>query len=84
MTRFIGVLALLACGPSGIGDCRQYVLCSYKTGVTAGSLDSTYGANGSCWQTSSTADKCTADCMSFNAALVSSGAAADAGCIIGP
>jgi hypothetical protein len=83
MTRLFAALALLACGSGVMGDfqdCKDYVACSYRMGATPGSLDSKYGANGSCWQTSSSSDNCTAACRIFDGALKSSGAGADAGC----
>jgi hypothetical protein len=84
MKKLVGLLALLSCGPSSLGDdrqdCKDYVWCSYKTGVPVGSLDSSYGASGWCWQTVSTANNCTQACANANAAFKSSGVAADAGC----
>jgi hypothetical protein len=86
MTRLVGVFALLACS-SGLDcdcqDCKDYVACSYKTGVAPGSLDSTFGANGSCWMTSSSSDNCTLACRSANNYFKSSGVGADAGCTFG-
>jgi hypothetical protein len=81
----VSILAAVACsgGSSQSQDCKDYVACSYKTGVTAGSLDSSYGANGSCWQTSSTSDSCTAACKSANDSFKSTGLGADAGCTFG-
>jgi hypothetical protein len=82
----VSILAAVACGSSGSGqsqDCKDYVACSYKTGVTSGSLDSSYGPNGSCWTTTSTGDSCTAACKSANDSFKSTGLGADAGCTFG-
>jgi hypothetical protein len=84
--RLVGVLALVACAAGDGGqsqDCKDYVACSYKTGITSGSLDSTYGPNGDCWQNSSTADTCTAACTNANNDFKMTGLGADAGCTFG-
>jgi hypothetical protein len=95
MKRLAGVLALLACGPvlalltcgSGLYECGQcckdYVACAYKTGAPPGSLDSSFGANGSCWTTTSSADNCNAACLTGVNQFKSSGIGADAGCRFG-
>jgi hypothetical protein len=84
MKKIVGVLALLACGPT-VYECGQccedYVACSYKSGVTPGSLDSTYGASGSCWATTATSSNCNAACQMGNDNFKASGVAADAGCL---
>jgi hypothetical protein len=88
MNRLVGVLALLACtydsADSGASnDCKDYVACAYKTGAAPGSLDSKYGANGSCWTTSSTAENCLVTCRILDGVFKSSGMGADAGCTFG-
>jgi hypothetical protein len=91
MKWLAGVLVLVACG-SGVchdtgaaqcQDCKDFVACSYKAGATPGSLDSTYGPNGSCWMNSTTSDNCTAACMNGNHQFQSNGVGADAGCLFG-
>ena len=79
----VGVFAAAACGGGGGGqsdECKAYVACYYKTGGTAGSLDSSYGASGSCWTTPTGGESCTSACKTANASYKSSGLAADAGC----
>jgi hypothetical protein len=86
MNRLVGVLALLACEPGGYEDgqyCKDYVACAYKTGALPGSLDSTFGPNGSCWVTSKSADSCTVVCKSITIEYKSDGVGADAGCTFG-
>ena len=59
------VLAMVACGsssPTQSADCKKYVSC-YDKATTTTSLDSTYGASGTCWTTTQTyADTCTSAC----------------------
>ncbi len=77
----VGVLGLVACGggASQSTECKDYVACYEKTGGTKGSLDSSYGAMGTCWSTTTAAaTACTDACKSATAALKS--AYADAGC----
>jgi hypothetical protein len=86
MKKLVGVLALVACPASEGGqsqDCKDYVACSYKTGITAGSLDSTYGPDGDCWQNPSTADTCTSACTNANNSFKMTGVGPDAGCTFG-
>jgi hypothetical protein len=86
MNRLVIMLALLACGPNDPGEpqyCKDFVACSYKTGVDAGSLDSTFGPNGSCWQTLTTSSSCYAACQSGDDNFKATGVAADAGCTFG-
>lgn len=60
-------------------ECAAYVACYEKTGGTPGSLDSSYGRNGTCWTTSEAATQaCTAACASAIQSLRS--AYPDAGC----
>jgi hypothetical protein len=59
--------------------CRGYVWCYYATGGTPGSIDATYGANGSCWQTSATSNACCAACQQ-SAMNFDPNVAKDAGC----
>jgi hypothetical protein len=84
MKSLAGVLALLACGcgdaASQAQDCKDWVACSYKTGVAPRSLDATFGPNGTCWEYASAYESCQAGCKSANDILKSSGVAADAGC----
>lgn len=73
----------VACGGGGGGqstECKNYVACAYKTGTTAGSLDSTYGSSGSCWTTTTGADSCTSACKTANDSYKANGTGADAGC----
>jgi hypothetical protein len=51
-------------------ECAAYVACYEKTGGTPGSLDSTYGKQGTCWTTSPAASQsCTAACKTAVASL---------------
>ena len=78
----LSLLTVAACG-GGVSqstECKDYVACYEKTGGTKGSLDTTYGASGTCWSTGvqTTADSCTATCKSSLAATKTS--YPDAGC----
>ena len=79
----LSMAVIAACGPSTppqSAECKAYVTCYEKTGGTKGSLDSSYGAMGSCWSTTTTAaDACTAACKSAIASLKT--AYPDAGCV---
>ena len=51
--------------PQQSAQCKTYVACYLATGGTPGSLDSTYGPNGTCWTSSAAAtEACTASCAS--------------------
>ena len=87
MRVLLSVVIVTACacviGDTQSQDCKDYVACAYKTGTPVGSLDSSYGAMGSCWSTTTAAaDACITACMMSNNAFRSSGAAADAGCTL--
>ena len=60
--------------------CKDFITCYEATGfVSRGSLDTTYGPNGSCWTISQAAvDSCTSSCASGSAALKAM--VPDAGC----
>jgi hypothetical protein len=83
----LGAVLLAGCSSSPqcdqCEDCKDFLACSYKMGVRPGTYDSTYGPNGSCWETTMSSDKCTLDCRNLNTALKSSGVGADAGCTFG-
>ena len=68
------------CGDFGQSKaCALYVACYEATGGTPGSLDSSYGKQGTCWQfSSSVSQSCTAACRSAIDSLRS--AFPDAGC----
>ena len=79
----LSLITVAACGGGGGGqstECKDYVACYVKTGGTASTLDSTYGAMGTCWSTgvAATAESCTATCKSTIASLKTS--YPDAGC----
>ena len=78
----LSLITAAACGGGGgqSAECKDYVACYEKTGGVKGSLDSTYGASGTCWSVSSTTESCNTACKSANAAYKSSGQGADAGC----
>ncbi len=92
--RCLALLVLVACGdPEGSRiclnppclvpgraspACEQYVACAYATGTPRGSLDSTYGSNGICWENPSTMQACTDACASGLSSLRT--AFRDAGC----
>jgi hypothetical protein len=73
------VIALGLAGCSGGGgqtmECTRYLACVQAVGGSAASLDSTYGPNGTCWEDTAEADKCTVKCKAALAAFPS-----DAGC----
>lgn len=57
--------------------CISYVACYYRTGGTAGTLDSTYSHGGTCWTSGAqVASACTSACSSALSSLRSF----DAGC----
>ncbi len=63
-----------ACGGSvsQSAACQKYVSCYVASGGTAGSLDSSYGPNGTCWTAGqATATACTDACVQASAALKS-------------
>ena len=71
-----GLLAVACGGGSGQStECSRYLSCVTALGGSTASLDSTYGASGSCWVDSPAAAKCTSYCKSALAAFPS-----DAGC----
>jgi hypothetical protein len=79
----LSLLTVAACGSGGGGqstECKDYIACYEKTGGTKGSLDSTYGAMGTCWSTgvAATAESCTSTCKSSLATTKTS--YPDAGC----
>ena len=79
----VAAVTLMACygaSPNNQSDeCRAYVACYEKTGGTKGHLDSTYGPDGTCWTTTTTAaHECTSACKTAAATLKSS--FPDAGC----
>jgi hypothetical protein len=77
----LSLIAIAACGggPSQSAECKAYVTCYEATGGTKGSLDSSYGAMGTCWTTTTAAaDSCTSACKTALASLQS--AYPDAGC----
>ena len=81
----LSLITAAACGGGGGGqstECKNYILCYEKTGGTKGSLDSSYGASGSCWSTgvAASAEACTTACKSANDSYKSTGQGADAGC----
>jgi hypothetical protein len=91
-----GILAS-ACPQGDVSSpqvCKDYVACAYLTGTpppSFASLDSTFGANGSCWisadGTVTSADvwqACTAACDAAVHRFKSSGQGADAGCTFAP
>jgi hypothetical protein len=79
----LATLSWAACSDDiGQCPCKGYVECAYKTGTAPGSLDSSYGANGSCWQTLNSSDSCCAFCRQAAMTYETSGVAADAGCTI--
>lgn len=62
-------------------ECAAYVACYEMTGGTPGSLDSSYGRNGTCWIINDVASQsCTAACKSAIQSLRS--AYPDAGCAL--
>jgi hypothetical protein len=77
----VGVFTVVACGggQSQSAECKAYVTCYEATGGTKGSLDSSYGAMGTCWSTTTAAaTACTDACKSATASLKS--VYPDAGC----
>jgi ABC-type glycerol-3-phosphate transport system substrate-binding protein len=64
----LGVVGLAACGPVQSDSCAQYITCQEAIDEadgtsTADSLDSAYGATGTCWSsTAEAADACTTAC----------------------
>jgi hypothetical protein len=83
MKRFAGCifgLVLAACGggSSQSAECKAYLACYGKTGGEPSTLESSYGANGSCWKTAAAAADCTAMCGKGTAAIAD--AYPDAGC----
>ena len=81
VVAMVGVAAVVACGggASQSTECKDYIACYVKTGGTASTLDSTYGAMGTCWTTTTAAaTACTDACKSATAALKSG--RPDAGC----
>ena len=77
--RALAALGLLLTGCSGGGgqsvECSRYLACVAKLSGSSASLDSTYGANGSCWVDTRMAETCTTKCKTALAAFPS-----DAGC----
>lgn len=71
-----GLLAVACGGGSGqSSECSRYLSCVAAFGGSTASLDSTYGAAGSCWVDTASATKCTTYCKSALAAFPG-----DAGC----
>ena len=65
--------------PTQAPDCRSYLTCYERTGGTVGSLDSTYGPNGTCWSNGSATQTACADaCKSALSSIRT--AYPDAGC----
>ena len=56
---FAVLFGWVACGPAYMdgtsASCKAYVNCYEATGGVKGSLDSTYGAMGNCWSTTTAA-----------------------------
>ena len=76
-----GIFAVVACGggASQSTECKDYLVCYVKTGGTLSTLDSTYGAMGTCWTTTTAvATSCTDACKAATTALKSG--FPDAGC----
>jgi hypothetical protein len=62
--------------------CADYVACSYRSGISSyGSLDSTYGAGGTCWASATIAGSCTSACISANGSFKSNGYTSTYGCV---
>ena len=76
-----GLLAVAACGgaPAPSAECNRYMACVTKLAGTAASLESKYGASGTCWEETSAAEQCTRYCKSGLDSLLS-GFPGDAGC----
>jgi hypothetical protein len=71
--------------------CKDYLACAYVTGTYSGSLDSTFGSNGTSWSsadgTLTSADvwqACTVACQAAVDRFKSNGQGADAGCTFAP
>ena len=76
-----GCLVIAACSGAAAQspECIAYLSCYGKTGGTVSTLDTTYGASGTCWTTTSALSKeCTANCKKGVAAI--NDAYPDAGC----
>ena len=73
------MLGWLLAHASQDSTCKSYMTCFEATGGLKGSLDSTYGASGSCWSmTTQRADECRKTCVDELNALIRK--FPDAGC----
>lgn len=62
--------ALVGCGGNGQSpECKRYVDCVAKLAGSSASVESTYGADGSCWSDQAAADACTKKCKTALAAF---------------
>ena len=66
-------VSLVACGPAQTDGCKKYLTCQTAVSASAGAaLESSYGASGSCWQsTQAVADACDVACKAGTSSLAS-------------